>query len=125
MRPRPRLISRFCRFSQAAADSSEAYKSKYVDMVRDYRFLDQVLKTVLRPPMTDDATEEALRDDDGNMQYADGLASMCCEDGKVRTHIYQTKETGRWASARPNLQNISKQRDPDYKRLLGTPISTV
>ena len=104
--------------SQAAADSSEAYKSKYVDMVRDYRFLDQVLKTVLRPPMTDDATEEALRDDDGNMQYADGLASMCCEDGKVRTHIYQTKETGRWASARPNLQNISKQRDPDYKRLL-------
>lgn len=106
--------------SQSAAASPEiAYKSKFVDMVRDYRFLDQVLKTVLRPPMTDGETDEAVRDDDGNMQYADGLASMCCEDGKVRTHIYQTKETGRWASARPNLQNISKQRDPDYKRLLG------
>lgn len=90
-----------------------------INNLRDYRFLDQVLKTILRPPLVDEDTEEELRDDDGNFSYSDGLASMLCDDGKVRTHIYQTKETGRWSSARPNLQNISKQRDPDYKRLLG------
>lgn len=94
-------------------------KAKFVGMVRDYRFLDQVLKTILRPPEVDASTDEAIRTEEGYMTYSDGLASMCCDDNKVRTHIYQTKETGRWSSARPNLQNISKQRDPDYKRLLG------
>jgi uracil-DNA glycosylase family 4 len=93
--------------------------ARLINSLRDYRFLDQVLKTVLRPPSKDKDTEEAVVDDDGNWEYEDGLASMVCDDGKVRTHIYQTKETGRWSSARPNLQNISKQRDPDYKRLLG------
>lgn len=90
-----------------------------VSRLRDYRFLDQVLKTVLRPPKRDEETDETMYDEDGNLEYDDGLASMCCDDGRVRTHVYQTKETGRWSSARPNLQNISKQRDPDYKRLLG------
>ena len=90
-----------------------------VNKVRDYRFIDQVLKTVLRAPAVDDDTKEVMYDEHGNQEYEDGLASMCCDDGRVRTYIYQTKETGRWSSARPNLQNISKQRDPDYKRLLG------
>lgn len=90
-----------------------------VNKVRDYRFIDQVLKTVLRAPAIDDETKEVMYDEHGNQEYEDGLASMCCDDGRVRTYIYQTKETGRWSSARPNLQNISKQRDPDYKRLLG------
>lgn len=94
-------------------------KSKIINTMRDYRFLDQVLKTLLRPPVIDKDTQEYTHDLDGFYVYEDGLASMCCDDGKVRTHIYQTKETGRWSSARPNLQNISKQRDPDYKRLLG------
>ena len=90
-----------------------------VNKVRDYRFIDQVLKTVLRPPARDEETDEEIYDEQGNLEYSDGLASMCCDDGRVRTYIYQTKETGRWSSARPNLQNISKQRDPDYRRLLG------
>ena len=95
-------------------------KCKIVSMVRDYRFLDQVLKTVLRPALRDEEDEtEKLTDNDDNYVYSDGLASMACDDGKVRTHIYQTMETGRWSSSRPNLQNISKNRDPDYKRLLG------
>lgn len=93
--------------------------SRLINTLRDYRFLDQVLKTVLRLPISDKETGENVYDDDGNWSYKDGLAAMTCDDGKVRTHIYQTKETGRWSSARPNLQNISKQRDPDYKRLLG------
>jgi DNA polymerase I-like protein with 3'-5' exonuclease and polymerase domains len=95
-------------------------KAETVSMLRDYRFLDQALKNVLRPPRTDDKTEDPVYDDEGNLEYDKGLASLCCDDGKIRTHMYQTKETGRWSSARPNLQNISKRRDPDYKRLLGS-----
>ena len=105
--------------SLLAQSTTNKGKAKLINQLRDYRFLDQVLKTVLHPPACDDATEESMYDDDGNLEYDDGLASLCCDDGKVRTHVYQTKETGRWSSARPNLQNISKQRDPDYKRLLG------
>lgn len=90
----------------------------YVNLFRDHRFLDQVLKTVLRPPRMGEEGEFA-RDESGSFIYEEGLAGHMCDDGRVRTHIYQTKETGRWASARPNLQNISKSRDNDYKRLLG------
>ncbi len=101
-----------------SSEGNEPMASEFIDMIRDHRFLDQVLKTVLRPPETEeDGTFTA--GDDGKPIYSEGLAGHLCDDGKVRTHIYQTKETGRWASARPNLQNISKKRDPDYKRLLG------
>lgn len=106
-----------------AQENEEA--ATQVNWIRDYRFLDQVLKTVLRPPKTDDEGNWLYEVDEtdnsglGFLAYDAGLASVICSDGKVRTHLYQTKETGRWASARPNLQNISKQRDPDYKRLLG------
>lgn len=89
-----------------------------IGLVRDYRVIDQVLKSVLRPPKND--PEGAyLRDEDTGLVYDAGLAVCICDDGRVRTHIYQTKETGRWSSARPPLQNISKTRDRDYKRLLG------
>jgi uracil-DNA glycosylase family 4 len=87
-----------------------------INWLRDYRFIDQVLKSVLRPPKSDPEGVQ-LRDEDG-LIYDAGLAAVLCDDGKVRTHIYQTKETGRWSSARPPLQNISKSRDPDYYRIL-------
>lgn len=48
-----------------------------------------------------------------------GLLSYVCSDFRIYTHIFQTLETGRYASARPNLQNISKQREADYQRILG------
>lgn len=92
--------------------------AEQINWLRDYRFLDQVLKSVLRHPTTDeDGTW--LTDDDGMFEYEAGLAACIDDDGRVRTHIYPTAETGRWKSSRPNLQNISKSRDPDYKRILG------
>lgn len=99
--------------------------TEQVQWIRDYRFLDQVLKSLLRPPVTDKATGELASNDDADTDWAQGLiydaglAHVICDDGRVRTHLYPTTETGRWRSARPNLQNISKRRDPDYKRLLG------
>ena len=88
-------------------------------LLRDYRFITQALSTTLKPPAFDKKTAEILVDVDGQPIYEKGLAASVCGDGRIRTHIYQTKETGRWSSARPNLQNISKKRDEDYKRILG------
>jgi uracil-DNA glycosylase family 4 len=49
--------------------------------------------------------------DGGFVYYMDG-------DGRVRSHFYAA-ETGRCTSSRPNLQNLAKQRDADYQRILG------
>jgi uracil-DNA glycosylase family 4 len=85
--------------------------------LRDIRFLGQLLKTTLRPPTQKDGQD--VVDDDGDRVFDDGLLSYVCNDYRIRTHIYQTLETGRYASARPNLQNISKRREADYKRITG------
>lgn len=87
--------------------------------LQDYRFLNQVLKTVLRPPKQDSATQEYQIDEDGNWVYERGLGSSICRDNYVRTYIAMVLETGRWSSSRPNLQNLGKRRDKDYKRILG------
>jgi uracil-DNA glycosylase family 4 len=99
---------------------------KQIGWLRDYRFLDQVLKSVLRNPRVKEEADDSGEvgegwaiNDDGFLEYDAGLAASIDADGRVRTHLYPTAETGRWKSARPNLQNISKSRDPDYERMLG------
>lgn len=89
-----------------------------INMIRDYRFLDQVLKSMLRKPKADE-NDNWIENDNGELEYDAGLVKSVDFDGRVRTHLYPTAETGRWKSSRPNLQNISKSRDPDYRRLLG------
>ena len=75
--------------------------------LRDLHFIDQLLKSTLRPPLADSAG------------YDGGLISYICDDGRVRTRIYQTLETRRYSSSRPALQNISKRGEVDYARILG------
>ncbi len=88
--------------------------------LRDVKFITQVLKGALRPPLlTHDATAYQT-DDEGHLVYGKGLASYARKDGRVHTHVSQNKETGRGATARPPLQNISKRREGDYSRILGT-----
>ncbi len=110
--------------------------SKPVLMIRNQRFIDQVLKSILRPPVKrmelvyESKTGKPLKkprrvitedviERDGHFVYAGGLPAAICADGRVRTHLYQTKETGRWSSARPPLQNFPKRREDDHKRILG------
>lgn len=86
--------------------------------IRDYKFIAQVLQSVLRKPnMTDDGEFET--DEEGHYEYDKGLIGAAHADGKVRTHLFQTKETGRASSSRPPLQNLSSRREDDYKRILG------
>lgn len=102
-------------------EEGKRVKKDYKDIIswiRDYRYVSQILKSVLRPPKVD-SDNQLLYDEDDNWEYDGGLAGAACDDGRVRTTIYQTKETGRWSSARPALQNISKKREVDFKRILG------
>lgn len=89
--------------------------------LRDLRFIIQVLQTVLRPPLVDD-DGETEQDEDGNNVYGKGIASMAHDDGRIRTHLFTTKETGRASSARPNLQAISSRREDDYRRIIGAAV---
>jgi DNA polymerase-1 len=86
--------------------------------IRDYKFASQVLQSVLRKPSADDAGD-FLTDDNGNYTYEKGLVGCVHADGMVRTHLFQTKETGRASSSRPPLQNLSSRRENDYKRIVG------
>ena len=86
--------------------------------IRDYKFIAQVLQSVLRKPtLNDEGVFET--DDNGNYSYDRGLVGCAHADGRVRTHLFQTKETGRASSSRPPLQNLSSRREDDYKRILG------
>jgi uracil-DNA glycosylase family 4 len=86
--------------------------------IRDYKFIAQVLQSVLRKPNTTSDGDFEV-DDNGNYSYEKGLVGCVHADGKVRTHLFQTKETGRASSSRPPLQNLSSRREDDYKRILG------
>jgi len=92
-------------------------------MLRDLKFITQVLKGPLRPPVLNEDGTGWKRDAQGALVYDKGLAAAAQHDGKVHTHISQNKETGRGASSRPPLQNISKRREGDYSRILGTEVT--
>lgn len=94
------------------------YLNSTAAKIRDYKFISQVLQSVLRKPNT---TEEGdvETDDNGNYVYEKGLVGCVHADGKVRTHFFQTKETGRASSSRPPLQNLSSRREDDYLRIIG------
>lgn len=102
-------------FHQTEAGTIE---NDVIVLMRDIRFLGQMLKTTLAPPANDGVND--IVDEDGEKSYEKGLLSYKCSDNRIRTHVFQNLETGRYASARPNLTNISKRREADYKRILGT-----
>jgi len=86
--------------------------------IRDYKFISQVLVSILRKPETTEAGDIDV-DDNGNFKYEKGIVGSTHADGRVRTHFFQTKETGRASSSRPPLQNLSKRREGDYGRIVG------
>lgn len=85
--------------------------------LRDVRLVDQVLKSVFRPPKM--LKNQLVLNEEGRRVYEGGIAKYVCHDQRVRSSFQQVKETGRASSARPPLQNISKRREGDYKEILG------
>lgn len=101
-------------------DSTEegATKKKVVSLLRSVRFLQHVLRNSLGKANVDEAGN-VIQDEDDNIVYSRGLLTLIRRDGRVRTSLFQTLETGRYSSSRPNLQNMSKRREEDYQKILG------
>jgi uracil-DNA glycosylase family 4 len=91
-----------------------------VNLLRRYRFIRQVLKMTLRPPVASESEvdDQDFGDEEG-WYYDGGLMKYVQSDGRIYTHLFPTTETARLRSARPNLQNISNRRESDYVRELG------
>jgi len=87
--------------------------------LRDFKFIAQVLQSTLRRPTVNDETHEYVTNEDGNFEYEKGIPGLASSDGFIRTHLAQVLETARAASRRPNLTNLSKRREDDYKRIIG------
>jgi uracil-DNA glycosylase family 4 len=98
--------------------------SEFVSLLRDFRYVDQALKGLIREPRKD-SEQEIETDDEDNAEYDAGVATQITPDGIVRPTVRQTVETGRWAMRNPNLMAQSKSRDADFKRIFGktVPIS--
>jgi len=94
------------------------HRSGTAAKIRDYKFISQVLQSVLRKPALDDDGDFEV-DETGHYAYDKGLVGSMHSDGRVRTHFFQTKETGRASSSRPPLQNLSSRRENDYSRIIG------
>lgn len=104
-------------FMDCAGDPTN--RGEIVRWLRDYGFVSKVLDSLLRPPLEKVTTAPDDFDDDADEdEYDGGIMSFADADLRVRTHIYPI-ETGRVSSSSPNLQNISKRREPDYARILG------
>jgi len=77
--------------------------------MRGAKLLQKALSYVLKEPTVEDDGSETER----------GLSAFICDDGRLRSHFYCTLDTGRAASARPALQNISKKREESYQEIVG------
>jgi hypothetical protein len=111
-------------------------KAEQVGWIRDWRYTDQMLKNFLRPPkyvgqmvepegrrkkarMVYDYNKP-VKDSGGNFVYSEGMGKLICADGRIRTHLLPITDTGRCKSYAPNLQNMAKSREKDYRRILGS-----
>ena len=85
--------------------------------LRDIRFIDHILKGVLRVPRIKDNHFEL--DKNNNRIYDGGLISFILADDRVRSTFSPLKETGRAGSSRPPLQNLAKRREASYAMIAG------
>jgi uracil-DNA glycosylase family 4 len=115
-------------YSPSTDKSSLSIYAHTVPLARDLcdvGFLRQAMSTALRAPTPGTvlglSSEMEEEDDDDIPEDINrkGLMDYVCSNGAIHSLYFQTKETGRASSAKPNLMAVSKKRDKDYKRLLG------
>jgi len=105
-----------------SADAPEKVQP-VVEMISNFQTIDQMTKNFLRPPAGMTEVPEDMTYDP-NM-YIEGLLGHIDPDGRIRTMISQTKETGRYGSSRPNLQNWSKRQESKYKMIMGEDVQSL
>ena len=97
-------------------------KADFIRAVSDFRIIDQVCKTSLRAPDKDKDNNFIIDPETGEYVYEKGLPSCIEIDGRVRTFLSPTAETGRTKSSSPNMQNWSNSRQDDYRRIIGADV---
>lgn len=105
-------------------DAPDDYARDVITKLEHFQLIDQVTKNFLRPPegSSEDADFDVPFDRD---VYVSGLLGHVDRDGRIRTTFSQLKETGRYSSSRPNLQNISKRQEPRYREVMGDDTPTI
>ena len=105
------------------SEAPDEHLREVVNLLLQFQIIDQVTKNFLKPPkgVAEDSDDMAFDRD----IYVDGLLGHIDDDGRVRTRISQTKETGRYGSSSPNLQNLSKRQEAKYKQIMGGNISSM
>jgi len=106
------------------ADAPLEWQREVVGLVQKFQIIDQVTKNFLRTPKgyTEEQADNAQFD---RNTFEKGLLSCVADDGRIRTRFSQTKETGRYGSSDPNLQNISKRQEPRYREIMGDDIPSI
>ena len=109
-------------FSKASTDketlgilATEHPELPVLPLLRDVKFIDQIVKNFLRPP--DSVADDYSFGDDEDEEYSEGLLGIIMPDGRIRPRLSQLAVTGRWKCFQPNLQNIPKRRERDYDRI--------
>lgn len=77
------------------------------ELLRNFRFLDQICKNFLALPETVN----------GEQVFMSGLGGALKRDGRIHTNFSQLTDTGRYRSFDPNMQNLPKGREGDLAKL--------
>jgi DNA polymerase I-like protein with 3'-5' exonuclease and polymerase domains len=108
-------------------DTPDGPKRDLLKQIINYKTIAHILRYVLKPPVLK-IDEDDLTDEEEEV-YEEGMMRYLCDDVKIRTHFYMTKETGRSSSSRPSMQNMSKNREALYAEILGdeynSPLRTI
>lgn len=105
-----------------AMNARNEHQTAVIEKMQDFQRIDQVTKNFLRPPGGADLDLEHEHIDYDPSLFVEGLVGHIMSDGCIHTSISQLKETGRWGSRRPNLQNLSKRMEAYYKMIMGDDI---
>ena len=85
------------------------YGCMFSQKLKDYRAVHKMTCSLLAEPYVDDT--------DGEEVYDKGIGAAMNADGKVRTHLSQMAETGRYKSYAINLQNLPKAKEGVLSRI--------
>jgi len=105
-----------------ALRAENEHKITAIYKLLDFQRIDQVTKNFLRPPGGAGLDIDHEHIDYDPSLFIEGLVGHIMSDGRIHTSISQLKETGRWGSRRPNLQNLSKRMESFYKMIMGDDI---
>lgn len=108
-----------------ALNAHTEHQTAAIEKLQDFQRIDQVTKNFLRPPGGAKLDLEHDHIDYDPELFLEGLVGHIMSDGRIHTSISQLKETGRWGSRRPNLQNLSKRMESYYKMIMGDDIYPV